>query len=99
MRDVYVAGIGMTRFAKQPGRTLKELAGEAVTGALKDAGQTLDDVQACFFGNAVAGSMTGQEMLAGQFGLRPLGFGPSPLFNVENACASASSAFHWPGRT
>jgi acetyl-CoA acetyltransferase len=84
----------MTRFAKQPGRTLKELAGEAVTGALKDAGQTLDDVQACFFGNAVAGSMTGQEMLAGQFGLRPLGFGPSPLFNVENACASASSAFH-----
>lgn len=94
MRDVYVAGIGMTRFAKQPGRTLKELAGEAVTGALKDAGQTLEDVQACFFGNAVAGSMTGQEMLAGQFGLRPLGFGPSPLFNVENACASASSAFH-----
>ena len=38
--------------------------------------------------------MTGQEMLAGQFGLRPLGVGEIPVFNVENACASASTAFH-----
>ena len=37
MRDVYVAGAGMTRFAKQPGRTLKDLTAEAVTAALKDA--------------------------------------------------------------
>ena len=94
MREVYVAGIGMTRFTKQPGRSLKDLSGEAVTAALKDAGLTVDDVQACYFGNAVAGTMTGQEMLAGQFVLRPLGFGRIPVFNVENACASASSAFH-----
>ena len=94
MRDVYVAGIGMTRFTKQPGRSLKDLTGEAVTAALKDAGLTVDEVQACYFGNAVAGSMTGQEMLTGQFALRPLGFGRIPVFNVENACASASSAFH-----
>ena len=38
--------------------------------------------------------MTGQEMLAGQFMLRPLGLGGIPVFNVENACASASAAFH-----
>jgi acetyl-CoA acetyltransferase len=94
MRDVYVAGIGMTRFAKQLGRSLKDLTAEAVTAALKDAGQTAGDVQACYFANAVAGSMTGQEMLAGQFGLRPLGIGEIPVFNVENACASASTAFH-----
>ena len=94
MRDVYVAGIGMTRFTKQPGHSLKDLAGEAVTATLKDAGATLDEVQACYFGNAVAGSMTGQEMLAGQFALRPLGWGQAPVFNVENACASASAAFH-----
>jgi acetyl-CoA acetyltransferase len=94
MRDVHVAGIGMTRFTKQPGRSLKDLTGEAVTATLKDAGLTTDDVQACYFGNAVAGSMTGQEMLAGQFFLRPLGFGGIPVFNVENACASASTAFH-----
>jgi acetyl-CoA acyltransferase len=94
MRDVYVAGIGMTRFAKQPGRTLKDLTAEAVTAALKDAGHAIEDVRSCYFGNAVAGSMTGQEMLAGQFLLRPLGLGAIPVFNVENACASASTAFH-----
>jgi acetyl-CoA acetyltransferase len=94
MWDVYVAGVGMTRFAKQPERSLKDLTAEAVAAALKDAGATTDEVQACYYGNAVAGSMTGQEMLAGQFTLRPLGYGGIPVFNVENACASASSAFH-----
>jgi acetyl-CoA acyltransferase len=94
MRDVYVAGTGMTRFAKQPERSLKDLTAEAVTAALKDAGASEDAVQACYYGNAVAGSVTGQEMLAGQFTLRPLGYGRIPIFNVENACASASSAFH-----
>jgi acetyl-CoA acetyltransferase len=94
MRDVFVAGTGMTRFAKQPGRGLKDLAAEAVNAALKDAGKTVGDVRACYFANAVAGSMTGQEMLAGQFALRPLGLGGIPVVNVENACASASTAFH-----
>src|SRR5580700_6234187 len=94
MRDVYVAGIGMTRFAKQPDRSLKDLTAEAVNAAMKDAGRTVGEVQSCYFGNAVAGSITGQEMLAGQFLLRPLGFGGIPVFNVENACASASTAFH-----
>ena len=73
---------------------MKDLTAEAVGAALKDAGQTIEDVQSCYFGNAVAGSMTGQEMLAGQFALRPLGLGGIPVFNVENACASAASAFH-----
>jgi acetyl-CoA acyltransferase len=93
-RPVHVAGIGTTRFAKRPDRTFKDLVAEAVTAALKDAGRTAAEVQACFFGNAVAGTITGQEMLAGQFALRPLGFGDLPVSNVENACASASTAFH-----
>ena len=42
MRDVYVAGIGMTRFAKQPDRSLKDLTAEAVNAAMKDAGLTVD---------------------------------------------------------
>jgi acetyl-CoA acetyltransferase len=94
MRNVYVAGIGMTRFAKQPRRSLKDLTAEAVQAAMKDAAVAVEDVGACYFGNAVAGSMTGQEMLAGQFLLRPLGFGGLPVVNVENACASAATAFH-----
>jgi acetyl-CoA acetyltransferase len=94
MREVHIAGIGMTRFTKQPDRTLKDLTGEAVTAALKDAGEDVPDVQAAYFANAVAGSITGQEMLPGQFSLRPLGIGEIPVYNVENACASASTAFH-----
>lgn len=94
MRDVYVAGVGMTKFAKQPGRTLKDLTAEAVQACLKDAGRTGEDVGAAYVGNAVAASITGQEMLAGQFTLRPLGIGTIPVVNVENACASASTAFH-----
>ncbi len=99
MRDVYIAGVGMTRFAKQPERGLKDLAEEAVTGALKDAGRTAADLDAAYVGNAVAATITGQEMLAGQFSLRPAGIGEIPIVNVENACASASSAMHlaWQG--
>jgi len=94
VRQVYVAGVGMTLFAKQPARTLKDLAAEAVSGALQDAGVEVREVQACYFANAVGGSITGQEMVAGQVLLRPLGLQGIPVFNVENACASASSAFH-----
>ena len=34
MRDVYVAGVGMTRFAKQPELSLKDLTAGAVGAAL-----------------------------------------------------------------
>jgi acetyl-CoA acetyltransferase len=93
MRAVYVAGIGMTRFAKQPERNLKSLTAEAVTNALADADLTSDRVDAVYFANAVAGSITGQEMIAGQVNLAPLGFRGLPIVNVENACASGSTAF------
>src|SRR5262249_47733582 len=93
-RPAYVTGVGMTRFAKQPDRTLKDLVCDAVIGALKDGNVTGREVEACYFANAVAGTITGQEMLAGQFTLATLGFGDIPIANVENACASASTAFH-----
>jgi acetyl-CoA acyltransferase len=94
MRDVFVAGTGMTRFGKQPERTLKDLTAEAVTAALADAGVELGDVEAVYYGNAAAGTITGQEMVRGQVALRPLGVHSTMVVNVENACASASSALH-----
>jgi acetyl-CoA acyltransferase len=93
MRDVHVIGAGMTRFAKST-KSLKQLAGEAVTDALKDAGVTAVDIQAAYVGNAVAGLVTGQEMIRGQVLLRPVGIEGIPIFNLENACASAASALH-----
>jgi len=93
MRNVQVAGVGMTRFEKSS-RTLKELVAEAVTQALGDASATAAEVQAAYVGNAVAGLVTGQEMIRGQVLLRPVGIEAIPIFNVENACASAATAFH-----
>jgi acetyl-CoA acetyltransferase len=91
--NVYVAGVGMTHFGKHLDRTLKGLAGEAVTAALKDAGLQPADLQAAWMGNAAAGVVVGQEMIRGEVALRELGIGRIPVVNVENACASSSTAF------
>jgi acetyl-CoA acetyltransferase len=94
MRDVYVIGAGMTKFEKALEKSLKDLTGTAVLDALQDAGVTPGQVEAAYVGNAVAGLVTGQEMIRGQVLLRPIGFQAIPIFNVENACASASTALH-----
>ncbi len=99
MRDVAVVGIGMTRFGKFLEKGIKALVGEAVTGALSDAGINKQAIEAAYVGNCMAGLMTGQEAIRGQVTLAPLGIDTIPIFNVENACASSSTAFHlgWLG--
>ena len=92
--NAYVAGVGMTTFGKHLDKTLKGLAGEAITAALTDAGLRKGDLQAAWMGNAAAGVVTGQEMIRGQVALRALGIGRIPVINVENACASSSTALH-----
>jgi acetyl-CoA acyltransferase len=94
MRDVYIAGAAMTRFGKFPDTTIRKLAEEATRGALDDAGVTAADIGIVFFSNAVAGLLTNQEMIRGQVALRHTGLLGVPMVNVENACASASSAFY-----
>jgi acetyl-CoA acyltransferase len=91
--SVLIAGAGMTRFEKSTS-SLRELAGAAAREALADAGVAVGEVQAAYVGNAAAGLVTGQEMIRGQVVLRPLGIEGIPIFNVENACASAASALH-----
>src|ERR687891_321473 len=44
------------------------------------------------FANAGEGVLTGQEMIRGQVVFHRYGFGGIPIMNVENACASASTA-------
>ncbi|MGH9008406.1 MAG: thiolase family protein [Acidimicrobiia bacterium] len=94
MRDVFVAGAGMTRFGKFPDSSVRTLAEEATAAALADAGLPPDGVETAFFANATAGILHGQEMIRGQVALRHTGLLGIPIVNVENACASASSAFH-----
>lgn len=93
MTAIHVVGIGMTHFGRHPHLSLKQLTADAVGQALADAGATPSDVRAAYFSNTVQGALEGQLMVRGQIALRPLGFEGIPIFNVENACASASSAF------
>src|SRR5882757_1651264 len=94
MLDAFVAGAAMTRFGKFPECTIRSLAEEAVRDALRDAGIGPDAVQMVFFSNATAGILHDQEMIRGQVALRYTGLIGVPIVNVENACASASTAFH-----
>ena len=84
----------MTRFDRHFDRSLGSLAREAAEGALGDASVTADAVEFVAFGNAAAGILTGQEMIRAQTALAGGGLEGAPMINVENACASASSAFH-----
>jgi acetyl-CoA acyltransferase len=95
MREVVVAGVGMTNFGKFFERSVRSLSQEAVFAALCDAGASPEDVEIVYFGNAASGLITGQEMIRGQAALRgtPL-MGRAAIINVENACASGSTAFH-----
>jgi acetyl-CoA acyltransferase len=93
MREVFVAGVGMTVFGKHADRTLRSLTEEAVAEALADAGATPEAVDQAFFSNAVAGLITGQACIPGQAALRHTGLLGIPIVNVENACASGSTAF------
>ncbi len=92
--NAYVAGVGMTRFSRMMDRGLKSIGGEAIEAALADAGVQKKDVQAAWMSNAAAGVLTGQECIRGQVVLRGIGMGALPVINVENACASASTAFN-----
>lgn len=92
--NAIVAGAGMTRFGKHLDRGLKSLGSEAVRAAIEDAGIQPGDIEAAYVGNAAAGLVTGQESIRGQVILRSAGIGKIPVINVENACASASTAFN-----
>lgn len=94
MRDVFVVGIGHTPFGKFLNRNIKSLTEEALTLALKDAQIEKDELQSAFFGNAMQGLVTGQEMVRGQVALRNAGIDGIPIVNCENACATGSTAFH-----
>ncbi|MTV26799.1 thiolase family protein [Nitriliruptoraceae bacterium ZYF776] len=92
MRNVNIAGVGMTRFGRHLDRSLKDLAAEAIDGALRDAGAGVDDIEMAFFSNSVAGLTSGQESIRGQVAMPALQ--GKPIVNVENACASGSTAVH-----
>src|SRR2546429_1388979 len=94
MQKVRVAGAGMSKFGKFLDRGLRDLAEEAVRNTLEDTGIEVREINAAYVSNSVAGLITGQETIRGQVVLRKTGLLGIPVVNVENACASASTAFY-----
>lgn len=90
--QIFVAGVGMTRFGKFPDVKPRELVRAAVSEALADAGIAPERIEAVCFANVFAGSLQGQESVRGQVWLDGTPLAGVPVFNVENACASGSSA-------
>ncbi len=94
MRAVAVVGAGMIRFHRYPEKGIKDLVREAVERALADAGMDAGGIEAAYVGSAVAGIMTGQEQIRAQVCLSAMGIDTIPMYNIENACASSSSALN-----
>ncbi|HMN79634.1 MAG TPA: thiolase family protein [Burkholderiaceae bacterium] len=92
MEQVYVVGVGMTPFGRMLDTGIKDMTRQAVDAALADSGLAADALQGAYFANASQGHMEGQQMIRGQVALRAMGIGGIPVVNVENACASGSSA-------
>ena len=97
--NVYILGSAMMKFGKYMDRGIKALTGEALDLVLKDCGLALDDIQAAWFSNSGWGIHTFQHCIRGQVALSANGLEGIPIMNVENACASGSTAFHgaWTG--
>lgn len=91
---VWVVGVGMTPFGVHPNLDAYVLARRALTDALADSGPKAgtSSIDAVFFATASHGFLHGQSMIAGQIAMRGMGIQGVPVYNVENACASGSSA-------
>lgn len=73
MRNVYVAGVGMTHFTVHHSLSVKHLAGMAVREALADARAGNESIEAAYVGNAAQGALEGQHSVRGQVMLRAIG--------------------------
>jgi acetyl-CoA acyltransferase len=92
--DVYIIGTGMTKFGKYLDKGIKALTGEALELVLKDCGLERRDIQAAWFSNSGWGYHSFQHSIRGQVALSANGLEGLQIVNVENACASASTALH-----
>jgi len=92
MREVVIAGIGVTKFdlydgEKAPLKESYDLGGEAIIEALEYAGMEWKDIQSAYIGSCYQGVGAGQQAI------KEVGLTGIPIVNIENACSSGGSAF------
>jgi acetyl-CoA acetyltransferase len=90
MKKVYVVGVGMTKFEKPGARDwdYPDMAKEAGTRALEDAGVAYGDVEQACVGYVFGESASGQCAVYG------LGMTGIPVTNVNNNCATGATALY-----
>ncbi|KAA9156352.1 Nonspecific lipid-transfer protein [Amycolatopsis acidicola] len=86
----YVLGVGMTKFSRIESLewTYPEMAGEAIRAALGDAGISYADVERAAVGYVFQPSAAGQRVLY------DVGLTGIPVVNVNNNCATGSTALN-----
>jgi len=94
MTAVYIAGIAMTVFGRHLERPVHDLAREALDGAVRDANCRISDIGVAYYSGMTQGFLQGQFSIPGQVVFSKIGIEAIPIYNVENACASGSTAFH-----
>lgn len=87
---IAVLGTGLTQFGELWEKSLVQLAQEAAAAALEDAHLNVDDLDALFIANMLAGKLDNQVHL-GSLIAEALNF-TGPSFRVEAACASGGLA-------
>ncbi|MFI2209463.1 lipid-transfer protein [Streptomyces sp. NPDC020141] len=91
-RRVLVAGVGMVPFAKpSAAKTYDDMGAGAVAAVLADAGLSYDRIEQVYAGYVYGDSTCGQRVVY-RFGMTRV-----PVLNVNNNCASGSSAL-WLAR-
>lgn len=93
MRDVAVAGVGMTEFGEKWNSSFREIFLNAGIQALEDAGVKGEEIDEAYIGNMSAGRFIAQEhvsaLIADYAGLSEMNV---PATRVEAACASGGLA-------
>ena len=89
MRHVAVIGIGQTPVNEHWGKSLRELAGEAIFAALKDAGRA--SAEGLFIGNMLSGMLSKQENI-GALIADWIGAPGIEAYKIETACSSGAAA-------
>lgn len=93
MRDVYILGVGTTKFGELWDSSLRELASEAGLKAIVDAGIFAEDVDALYGANTSGGQFIDQEQIAALIadysGISELNI---PSIRIEAGSASGGAA-------
>jgi benzoylsuccinyl-CoA thiolase BbsB subunit len=86
VRDVAVIGVGMTKFGRFPETSFEDLGREAMMNAINDADIKPKEIEFGYCGNVYGGMCMGQRVL------KEIGIAGIEIINVDNACASGSTA-------